>query len=79
MGPSLWILVTNTPKKIKLGLIYAPHENLIPNNELKIMYEDIREQIKIGKEEKQQILIIGSFAKIVVAEANIAYYLEKYR
>ena len=43
------------------------------------MYEDIREQIKIGKEEKQQILIIGSFAKIGVAEANIAYYLEKYR
>ena len=29
------------------------------------MYEDIREQIKIGKEEKQQILIIGDFnAKI---------------
>ena len=25
------------------------------------MYEDIREQIKIGKEEKQQILIIGDF------------------
>ena len=29
------------------------------------MYEDIREQMKIGKEEKQQILIIGDFnAKI---------------
>ena len=29
------------------------------------MYEDIREQIKIGKEEKQQILILGDFnAKI---------------
>ena len=29
------------------------------------MYEDIRQQIKIGKEEKQQILIIGDFnAKI---------------
>ena len=29
------------------------------------MYQDIREQIKIGKEEKQQILIIGDFnAKI---------------
>ena len=79
MGPSLWILITNTAKKIRLGLIYAPHENLTPNNELKIMYKDIREQIKIGKEEKQQILIIGGFAKIGVAEANIAYYLEKYR
>ena len=29
------------------------------------MYEDIREQIKIGKEEKQQIIITGDFnAKI---------------
>ena len=36
------------------------------------MYEDIREQIKIGKEEKQQILIIGDFnAKIgEAAEGN---------
>ena len=38
-----------------------------PNNELKIMYEDIREQIKIRKE-KQQILILGDFnAKVGVA------------
>ena len=36
------------------------------------MYEDIREQIKIGKEEKQQILIIEDFnAKIgEVVEGN---------
>ena len=62
---SLWILVTNTKKKIRVG---APQENVTPNNELKIMYEDIREQIKIGKEEKQQILILGDFnAKIGAA------------
>ena len=65
MGQSLWILLTNTKKKIRIGVIYAPQENVTPNNELKLMYEDIREQIKIGKEEKQQILIIGDFnAKI---------------
>ena len=35
---------------------------------LKLMYEDIREQIKIGQEEKQQILILGDFnAKIGAA------------
>ena len=52
-------------KKIRIDVIYAPQENVTPNNELKLMYEDIREQIKIGKEEKQQILIIGDFnAKI---------------
>ena len=56
MGQSLWILFTNTKKKIWAGAIYAPQENVTPNNELRIMYEDIREQIKIGREEKQQIL-----------------------
>ena len=65
VGQSLWILLTNTKKKIRIGVIYAPQENVTPNNELKLMYEDTREQIKIGKEEKQQILIIGDFnAKI---------------
>ena len=65
VGQSLWILLTNTKKKIRIGVIYAPQENVTPNNELKLMYEDIRQQIKIGKEEKQQILVIGDFnAKI---------------
>ena len=45
----LWILLTNTKKKIRIGVIYTPQENVTPNNELKLMYEDIREQIKIGK------------------------------
>ena len=54
VGQSYWILITSTKKKIRVGIIYTPQENVTPNNELKIMYEDIREQIKIGKEEKQQ-------------------------
>ena len=49
VGQSLWILLTNTKKKIRIGVIYAPQENVTPNNELKLMYEDIREQIKKGK------------------------------
>ena len=53
VGQSFWILLTNTRKKIRIGVIYAPQENVTPNNELKLMYENIREQIKIGKEEKQ--------------------------
>ena len=41
------------------------HHNVTPNIELKLMYEDISEQMKIGKEEEQQILIMGDFnAKI---------------
>ena len=65
MGQNLLILLTNTKKKIRIGVICAPQQNVTANNELKLMYEDIREQIKIGKEEKQQILILGDFnAKI---------------
>ena len=65
MGQSVWILLTNTKKRNRIGVIYAPQENVIPNNELKLIYEDTREKIKIGKEEKQQILIIGDLnAKI---------------
>ena len=68
MSKSLWTLVTNSKKKIAVGVIYAPQENVTPNNELKIMYEDITEQIKIGKEEKQQIITLGNFnAKIGAA------------
>ena len=41
------------------------HYNVTPNNELKLMFEDISEQMKIGKEEEQQILIMVDFnAKI---------------
>ena len=61
VGQSLWILVINTKKKNRVGVIYPPQENVTPNNKLKIMYEEIREQIKIGKEEKPQILILGDF------------------
>ena len=58
-GKSLWILVTNTKKKITLSVIHVPQENVSPNNELQIMFEDIIEQIKIAKEKKQQLLILG--------------------
>ena len=58
VGQSLWILITNTKKRIRVGVVYAPQENVTQNNKLKIMYEDIREQTKIEKEEKQQRLIL---------------------
>ena len=65
---SLWILLANTKKKITIGVIYAPQEKVIPNNKLKLMYEDIREQIKKRIKEKQQILILEDFnAKIGAA------------
>ena len=65
---SLWILLANTKKKITIGVIYALQEKVTPNNKLKLMYEDIREQIKKRIKEKQQILILEDFnAKIGAA------------
>ena len=43
VGQSLWILLTNTKTKIRIGVIYRPQENVTPNNESKLMHEDIRE------------------------------------
>ena len=43
VGESLLILLSNTKEKIRVGVIYAPHENATPNNELKIMCDDIRQ------------------------------------
>ena len=59
-------------RKIRIGVIYAPQENVTLNSELKHMYESIAEQIQKGKEEKQQIVIIGDFnAKIgTIIEGN---------
>ena len=44
---------------------YGPQENVTPNSELKKLYESISDQADIGKENNQQIIILGDFnAKI---------------
>ena len=47
-------------EKNRVDVIYTQQENLKPNNESKIMYEDITEQIKIGIEGKQQVLTFNA-------------------
>ena len=48
-----------------MGVIYGPQENVTPNSELKKLYESISDQVDIGKENNQQIIILGNFtAKI---------------
>ena len=48
-----------------MGVIYGPQENVTPNSELKKLYESISDQVDIGKENNQQIIILGDFnAKI---------------
>lgn len=61
MGQLFWILVTNKSKKIIVGVNYPPHRNVTPNNEFKIVCEDIREQTKTEKEENREKVIIGDF------------------
>ena len=67
---SLWILLDNNRSKIRIGVIYAPQENVTSNNELKIMYNNISKQISIAQEERQQVLILGDF------NAKVGTYIE---
>ena len=65
VGQTLWILLNNQKKKIKVGVIYAPQEGVTANKELKKLYTSITEEIIKAKEENQQSIIIGVFnAKI---------------
>ena len=61
IGQSLWIPPDKNRSKIRIGVIYAPQENVTSNNELKIMYKIISKQISVAQEERQQILILGDF------------------
>ena len=61
IGQSLWILLDNNRSKIRIKVIYAPQENVTPNSELEIMYNNISKQISIGQEQRQQVLILGDF------------------
>ena len=61
VGQTLWILLNNQKQKIRIGAIYGPQENVTPNNELKLLYKTIAEQIEIAKEKYQQVLMVGDF------------------
>ena len=70
IGQSLWILLDNNRSKIRIGVIYAPQENVTSNNELKVMYNNISKHISISQEERQQVLILGDF------NAKVGTYIE---
>ena len=59
-------MLDNNRSKIKIGAIYVPQENVTSNNQIKIMYNNVRKQISIVQEKWKQVLILGDFnAKIV--------------
>ena len=65
IGQTLWVLLNNQKTQVRMGVIYGPQENVTPNSELKKLYESISDQVDIGKENNQQIIILGDFnAKI---------------
>ena len=55
----LWIKVDNGRINVRIGLIYAPQESRTKKAELKIMYDKIKDQIEIGKNNKQKTLVLG--------------------
>ena len=53
-----------------MGVIYGPQEKGTPNSELKKLCESISDQVDIGKENNQQIIILGNFY------AKIGHYIK---
>ena len=41
VGQSLWILLDNNRNNIRIGVTYAPQENVTSNNELKLVHNNI--------------------------------------
>ena len=41
IGQSLGIILDNNISKIRIGVIYAPQENVTSNNKLKVMHNNI--------------------------------------
>ena len=65
IGQTLWVLLNNQKTQVRMRVIYGPQENVTPNSEFKKLYESISDQVDIGKENNQQIIILGDFnAKI---------------
>ena len=70
IGQNLSILLDNNRSKIRIGVIYAPQENVTSNNELKVIYNSTSKQISIAQGERQQVLILGDF------NAKLGTYIE---
>ena len=51
IGQALWVQMDNQKISIKVGVIYAPQENVTPVRELKKMYESITKEIQEPREQ----------------------------
>ena len=61
VGHIKWLLINNGRVAIRMGVIYAPQENVTPVNELKKIYENIQYHATVAKNERQFLLVLGDF------------------
>ena len=61
IGESMWMVIDNNKVKIRLGLIYAPQECRTKKEKLKMMYNDIQDQVMRADENNQKTLLLGDF------------------
>ena len=52
IGQALWVQIDNQNIIIRVGVIYAPQENVTPVRELKKMYESITKEIQEARKHK---------------------------
>ena len=61
IGEAKWISINNGRTNVRIGVLYAPQEHRTSVQQLKIMYNDLKEQIQKAKINKQEVLLIGDF------------------
>ena len=58
---SLWIVVGNEDKKLRIGIIYNPQESTTSKKELENIYCRINQEISESKNKEQKLLLMGDF------------------
>ena len=61
IGQALWLLLDNTKIKLRIGVIYAPQENVTYAKDLKTIYKEIEEQADEARKNHEMLLIVGDF------------------
>ena len=57
----LWVKLTTSQVKFKLGLVYFPQETKTKTPVLREIYKDLEKEAKIGRENNETIMILGDF------------------
>ena len=56
-----WMALSNRETRVRLGLVYAPQESVTKINDLRIMYNQIEEQVKQAIAEDSELIVCGDF------------------